>query len=301
MNADLAYFEQHRLWGQPPDPYQVQVVADILSLIPEDVRTVLDAGCGDGLVTNALPERLSVLGVDTSDEALRHVRGRRCQASVTQLPLDDRSFDLVMCNDTIEHLEDRDFSQALGELARVASHYVLLTVPNGEQLASNFARCADCKCEYHVAQHHRSFDRRRLLSCLGDAFRPLEIRYSGDITRPPWDATLALRHALGHYRTWPQGLCPRCGSPAQTSADDGVVLRAIESYRAQEWAGRLTRNGLHDNRSELMVLLRDRRPGTRHRACAVFLSDAGSARRIPCRRPSRATCWPSISRIRCRP
>ncbi len=225
MNADLAYFQQNCLWGQRPEPYQAQVVADILSLIPEDVRTVLDAGCGDGLVTNALPERLSVLGVDTSAEALRHVRRRHCQASVTQLPFDDRSFDLVMCNDVLEHLEDRDFSQALSELARVASRYVLLTVPNGEQLAGNFARCADCRWEYHVNHHHRSFDARRLSRCVGDAFRPIEIRYSGDVTRPPWDATLALRHAQGHYRTWQQGVCPRCGSSAQTTADEGMVLR----------------------------------------------------------------------------
>ena len=103
--TNTAYFEQAALWGKPPQFYQVQVLADILEILPPDVRSVLDVGCGDGFITNALPEQLRVVGVDISQQAVKHVKRETVIGSATDLPLPDRSFDMVMSNDVLEHLE----------------------------------------------------------------------------------------------------------------------------------------------------------------------------------------------------
>jgi len=47
------YYEQPDLWNSPPQPFQQKVRADILRLIPKDVRSLLDVGCGNGFITNA--------------------------------------------------------------------------------------------------------------------------------------------------------------------------------------------------------------------------------------------------------
>lgn len=101
-------------------------------------RRVLDAGCGTAYGTRMLAEAgaASVVGVDRAASVLDEVRAQ-CPANVElvdgdlrALPLDDRSFDLVVCFEVIEHLEDPD--AALRELERVVSSdgLVLISSPN---------------------------------------------------------------------------------------------------------------------------------------------------------------------------
>lgn len=80
---------------------------------------VLDAGCGNGRIAAILtaPE---VVCVDQSEAAVEATRARGLearQADIQQLPFEDASFDVVMCNWTLYHLPDLD--RGLGEIARV--------------------------------------------------------------------------------------------------------------------------------------------------------------------------------------
>ena len=253
--TDTTYFEQAALWGKPPQFYQVQVLADILEILPPDVQSVLDVGCGDGFITNALPEQLRVVGVDISQQAVKHVKRETVIGSATDLPLPDRSFDMVMSNDVLEHLDDQELAKALPELARVAKNYVLLTVPNGEDLSANLTRCADCGMEHHINQHKRPFDDRAMRELAPSGFRLGELRWSGDVTRPPGDPTAYLRCRAGYYRIWPNAICPRCGSSLQSSrpADDRLLC-VTDSLWAEISADYLTDVGPWNDRSEIMGL-----------------------------------------------
>lgn len=102
--------------------------------------SVLDVGCGEGVVTKRLAQRLSpipVLGVDADDARLQEEWRSRsgsssnlsfATGSAYDLQFADRSFDLVCAIEVLEHLErPRD---ALAELSRVAGKALLLSVPN---------------------------------------------------------------------------------------------------------------------------------------------------------------------------
>ena len=248
------YYEQAALWGNAPDAYQVQVRADVLDILPTDVQSVLDLGCGDGHVTNALPASHRVVGVDISAEALRYLSRPGIVASGLALPFADRAFDLVMANDVLEHFDGPDRERILGEMQRVAGKYVLFTSPHDEQLEANYAACADCGARYHVHWHHHAFRGEELPNELSDGKVLMEVRYSGDVTLPPPDPFVPLLHGLGVYRTWDGAVCPQCGSGRQThGGEDSALIRLIAARRCAKWYGELPPMA-RCNRSEIMAL-----------------------------------------------
>jgi len=82
---------------------------------------VLDVGCGTGATMDHLKRYGLPHGIDLSELPLRFSRRRGHQrtlrASVTELPFDSESFDLVTALDVIEHLDDD--AQGLSEIRRV--------------------------------------------------------------------------------------------------------------------------------------------------------------------------------------
>jgi 2-polyprenyl-3-methyl-5-hydroxy-6-metoxy-1,4-benzoquinol methylase len=59
-------FEQIGFWDGclEADPHIQQKLILISNIIPKDVRTCLDVGCGDGSLTNGLPENIYRVGCD---------------------------------------------------------------------------------------------------------------------------------------------------------------------------------------------------------------------------------------------
>jgi ubiquinone/menaquinone biosynthesis C-methylase UbiE len=109
--------------------------------IDESIRvaepaSILDVGCGEGVVTQRLATvaQAPTVGVDLGNEQLQQEWRRRENDSISfrtasayDLPFDDGSFDCVCAIEVLEHLErPRD---ALAELARVARRTLLVSVP----------------------------------------------------------------------------------------------------------------------------------------------------------------------------
>ena len=101
------------------------------------VGSLLDVGCGEGVLTEQWARRLGdreVVGLDLPDpklEAHWRTRGRGNLRFVAgraeELPFSDDEFDLVAAIETLEHVPDPH--RTLAEMARVARRHLLVSVP----------------------------------------------------------------------------------------------------------------------------------------------------------------------------
>ncbi len=96
---------------------------------------ILDAGCGEGFFCSKLREAFpdaDITGCDGAAEALEIARNMNPgvsfeEANLYELPYDNNEFDLVVCSEVLEHLNDP--GKAFKELCRVGKG-VLITVPH---------------------------------------------------------------------------------------------------------------------------------------------------------------------------
>jgi len=112
----------------------------VLDLIGNKIkdRKILDAGCGDGVLSYFLAKRgANVTGIDNSEEAIKFAR-EKCKdsknldflvASVYKLPFKDKNFDFIVSPEVIEHLEYPE--KMLSEIKRVynGKGKIIITAP----------------------------------------------------------------------------------------------------------------------------------------------------------------------------
>ncbi|MGA2010600.1 MAG: class I SAM-dependent methyltransferase [Solirubrobacteraceae bacterium] len=159
-----------------------------------DPASLLDVGCGEGVLTARWARRLGtgrVVGVDFDDPKLAaEWAGRRRPnlefraMAVEQLAFAAGEFDLVAATEVLEHVPDPE--RALAEMARVARRWLLVSVPH-EPLwrALNLARGAYVRELGNTPGHLNHWSRRRFVSLL-DGY--------GDVvqTRSPFPWTMLL-------------------------------------------------------------------------------------------------------------
>ena len=93
----------------------------------------LEVGAGEGVISLRLYERFGdATAIDLPDSGLRAEWATRpgpryLHADAERLPFRDDEFDLTVCVEVLEHLDDP--RQGLGELARVTSRHLLVSVP----------------------------------------------------------------------------------------------------------------------------------------------------------------------------
>jgi len=99
-------------------------------------KRFLEVGCGLGFFSQKAVELgAKVTGVDVGARLVKKNRkkipkGRFLVASASDLPFSDNSFDVVLCTEVIEHVEDQD--RAVKELVRVLKEggVLVVTTPN---------------------------------------------------------------------------------------------------------------------------------------------------------------------------
>jgi SAM-dependent methyltransferase len=138
-----------------------RIIAELMRRLelPADVE-ILDAGCGSGRNMVDLARLGTVTGIEIADlsyaRALERGVGEVVRGSITELPLPDARFQVAVCLDVIEHIEDD--LRALRELYRVVrpGGTLLVTVPAYQWLWS----------EHDVINHHKRRYTRRTLSAV---------------------------------------------------------------------------------------------------------------------------------------
>lgn len=96
--------------------------------------SVLDIGASSGgaigLIDSVRPE-IKTYGIDVSMIAVREgfALGREIVCgSAVNLPYKNKSFDLVVSSDTLEHIEPEDVDQVVSEITRVTKDYVFMQI-----------------------------------------------------------------------------------------------------------------------------------------------------------------------------
>ena len=105
--------------------YVQQICEQIREKDKDKVVKILDAGCGEGFITDLLArnvENVELIGLEYTREAIDIAKAANQEISFVQgdiyaIPFEKNEFDLVLCTEVLEHLERPD--RALRELTRV--------------------------------------------------------------------------------------------------------------------------------------------------------------------------------------
>lgn len=238
--ADLqsAAYELPEIWQDEWfDEHDRERVRRIAALIPAEVQSLLDAGCGNGLFLRALasaPRTFTRLaGVDRSDAALRHLTTEKRIGSVDALPFGDQEFDAVTCMEVLEHLPVDVYPRALAELSRVARRYVVVSVPCNEDLEVGLTTCPTCRARFSADYHVRTFNERIMQTLLADhGFQQVSVTYLGETTVftdqmiRQWLRAVAQPPAAFS----PYAVCPVCGYHAPEQLREELARRTREHH-----------------------------------------------------------------------
>jgi ubiquinone/menaquinone biosynthesis C-methylase UbiE len=157
-------------------------VTELLTLAAPRGKTILEVGCGEGKLATALvqsvPAPARYLATDVSLEAITAELDARIETAVASayaLPFADRSFDIVVCCEVLEHLDEP--ARGLAELARVAGERVLISTPR-EPIwrAMNMARGRYLGALGNTPGHVQHFSRRALEQLAAEHLRVHALR-----------------------------------------------------------------------------------------------------------------------------
>jgi 2-polyprenyl-3-methyl-5-hydroxy-6-metoxy-1,4-benzoquinol methylase len=148
-------------------------------------RSLLDIGCGEGVLTHRWALALGsarVVGIDLEDPKLRAEWSTRVAENLEfratraeRLPFEDEEFDLVTAIETLEHIPDAQ--RTLSEMSRVAARHLLVSVPR-EPLwrALNLVRGAYVRDLGNTPGHVNHWSRRQFVRLLEQHGEVLEVR-----------------------------------------------------------------------------------------------------------------------------
>lgn len=139
-------------------------------------QSILDVGCGEGVLTVEWAERLGdrrIVGIDLDDPKLRAEWERRTRTNLefrveeaTSLSFADDEFDMATAIEVLEHVPEPEATVA--EMARVARRWLLVSVPR-EPLwrGLNMARGAYWSSAGNTPGHLNHWSKRSFTELLG--------------------------------------------------------------------------------------------------------------------------------------
>jgi SAM-dependent methyltransferase len=153
--------------------------------VQADPQSLLDVGCGEGVLTHEWALRLGdkrVVGIDLDDPQL-HAQWEDRQApnleyrvmKAENLPFADDEFDVASAIEVLEHVPDPEHTVA--EMARVASRWLLVSVPREPLWRSlNMARGAYLKDLGNTPGHLNHWSKRSFAALLSRHGEVVEAR-----------------------------------------------------------------------------------------------------------------------------
>ncbi len=197
-------------------------IEKILKLIPSDVKTIIDVGCGNGVITNVLAKKFDITGVDRSEKALSYVETSKIRASCDSIPAKSGNYDMAFSSELLEHLEDDVLKGTVAEMKRLSKKYILITVPNDENPNKLAIKCPECGLIFNRPNHLRNLNLEKCKSLFPE-YKVVESFTFGNRVRYYQPAILSSKLKLSPSSSWipyywiskdkRKTICPRCVHP----------------------------------------------------------------------------------------
>lgn len=148
-------------------------------------RSLLDVGCGEGVLVHKWAQRLGgsrVVGIDLEEPSIQAGWAQRTAPNLEykvmkaeNLPFAENEFDLACAIEVLEHVPDPEHT--LAEMARCAEHRLLVSVPR-EPLwrMLNMARGAYLKELGNTPGHLNHWSKRSFVKLLSEHGKVVEAR-----------------------------------------------------------------------------------------------------------------------------
>jgi ubiquinone/menaquinone biosynthesis C-methylase UbiE len=157
-----------------------------------DGINLLDVGSGEGHVLGKVLEKqkFQTTALDPNENALIVLKKKLPEVEtkngyIEKLPFTEDSFDVIMCCEVLEHLEDPE--RALSELKRVGRKHFILSVPNEPWFSwANFIRGRHVKKLGCHPEHIQKWSRKEFSEFVSRKLKIIEINQSF-----PWTIVLA--------------------------------------------------------------------------------------------------------------
>jgi SAM-dependent methyltransferase len=224
-------------WSALKETHLKGKITKVIELIPDDVKTILDVGCGNGLITNVLGQRYDVTGIDRSEYALSMVKTKKLKASADKIPLPDKAFDMVFSSELLEHLNDDIFNGAVSEIKRLSKKYIFITVPNDENPDKLLIKCPKCDYIYNSPNHLRSF-RSNDFNTLFPEYRIVTTFVFGTRVRYYQPQLLNIKKKISPSKSWipnywmdeskRKTICPQCEHEFENTYNFNLIATAID-------------------------------------------------------------------------
>jgi ubiquinone/menaquinone biosynthesis C-methylase UbiE len=171
------------------DPFTEERYRQFYRFFPKNAATVLDIGCNTGRggkVLKSFNQKLQISGLDCVKDRLEQLPSEVYHQGIyglsTDIPSDDRTFDIVVAGEFIEHIYPMDVDKTLAEIFRVlkVGGRFLLTTPNPLDIKKKIRGESIMDAPSHVSQHF--YDTLKLkLKMMG--YASVKVYGSGKVTR----------------------------------------------------------------------------------------------------------------------
>lgn len=122
--------------ARPEEAYYANVRHELVSFLPSEYSRVLEVGCGEGVFAPLLKVRpCEIWGVEMDPISAQRAAARLDKVllgtfDAVQPALPEHYFDLVVCNDVIEHMLDPNAFVGSVKRQMTARGFLLASIPN---------------------------------------------------------------------------------------------------------------------------------------------------------------------------
>lgn len=202
-------------------------IADLMSMVPPNLDSVIDVGARDGYLSLRLAELIPrVTALDLQLPRIDDPRIHCVQGDASALAFADAEVDVVFCAEVLEHIPSPVLEQVCAEFSRVARAYLIIGVPYKQDIRHARTTCQHCGAVNPPWGHVNSFDEHKLQALFPD-FKIAKI----SLIETAEKGTNALSAALYNFSGNPYGTysqdegCIACGQAMQPPRHRSVLQR----------------------------------------------------------------------------